>query len=234
MASDYLMSSSDANAVTETIGAENVRRDGASHTTEEERLATLREGRAGAFDELWRAHANRILRITYRITRNREDAEDALQDSFMRAFLHIRDFDGRSSFSTWLTRIAINSSLMILRKRGTATEISLDDAGDRGSAPEGIALADAGPTPESRYAQREREEILHAAIREIRPTIRRALELRKLQEYSLKETAKIMGLSVTAAKSRLHHAQAELRELLRPRRVRRGRGAGRLRFQPAM
>ena len=91
-----------------------------------------RQGNPGAFDDLWQAHAKRILRTTYRITRNREDAEDALQDSFLRAFVHIREFDGRSSFSTWLTRIAINSSLMILRKRGTAVELSIDNPGDRG------------------------------------------------------------------------------------------------------
>ena len=96
-------------------------------------IAAAKRGQTAAFDELWQSHTKRILRTTYRITRNREDAEDALQDSFLRAFLHIKDFDGRSSFSTWLTRIAINSALMILRKKRSALELSIDDPGNHDS-----------------------------------------------------------------------------------------------------
>lgn len=232
MAFDYVTASIEEHPPAEITGMKDLEVGTRFRAEEEEQLAAARHGDPGAFDGLWQAHAKRILRVAHRITRNREDAEDALQDSFLRAFMHIRDFDGRSSFSTWLTRIAINSSLMILRKRGAAVELSLDDAGDRG-APEAVDLADRAPTPESRCAQREREAILRGAISELRPTIRQALELRKLQEHSLKETARIMGLSVTAAKSRLHHAQAELRDLLMPKRIRRGRGAGRFRLRPA-
>jgi RNA polymerase sigma factor (sigma-70 family) len=233
MAFDHMAESIETNSATDNAGTRSIEANNRFGAEENERLAAARRGNPDAFAELWQAHAKRILRTTYRITRNREDAEDALQDSFLRAFVHIRDFDGRSSFSTWLTRIAINSSLMILRKRGTAVEISLDGAGERSGAPEVINLPDRGPTPETRCAQRERDEILRSAIGELRPTIRQALELRKLQEHSLKETARIMGLSVTAAKSRLHHAQVELRDLLKPKRIRRGRGAGLFHLQPA-
>ena len=233
MAFDHVAAAIETNSATDDASILSIEANNRFRAEEDERLAVARQGNPGAFDDLWQAHAKRILRTTYRITRNREDAEDALQDSFLRAFVHIREFDGRSSFSTWLTRIAINSSLMILRKRGTAVELSLDNPGDRGGAPEAINLPDRAPTPETRCAQVERDEILRAAISELRPTIRQALELRKLQEHSLKETARIMGLSVCAAKSRLHHAQAELRDLSKPKRARRGRGAVRFQLQPA-
>jgi len=194
-------------------------------------VAAAKRGEAAAFNELWQAHSKKILRITYRITRNREDAEDALQDSFLSAFAHLRKFDGRSSFSTWLTRIAINSALMILRKRGSATELSIDDP--NGENVEFVRVRDSGPNPEARYAQREREGVLLDAVRSLRPTIRRAIELHKLQERSLKETATMMGVSITAAKSRLHHAKAALRASLTPKRIRRAPGASRFRLLPA-
>src|ERR1700731_4916212 len=91
---------------------------------EDSLLATAKSGEAAAVDTLYRAHAEKLFRTVHRITRNREDAEDAVQDSFLRAFLHLQSFDGRSTFSTWLTRIAINSALMILRKKRNFREIS--------------------------------------------------------------------------------------------------------------
>ena len=179
-------------------------------------VAAAKRGQTAAFDELWQSHTKRILRTTYRITRNREDAEDALQDSFLRAFLHIKDFDGRSSFSTWLTRIAINSALMILRKKRSALELSIEDPGNHDGNPGFPDVPDRAPDPEAHCAQREREGILRGAIRALRPTIRQAIELHKLQEHSLEETAKMMGLSVGAAKTRLHHGKAALRKSLKP------------------
>ena len=222
-----------ANAVVEqNSAADNFRGSRLHHIEGDGLVAAARRGGAAAFNELWQAHSKRILRITYRITKNREDAEDAVQDSFLNAFLHLHSFDGRSSFSTWLTRIAINSALMVLRKRGYATELSIDERGDRG--PSEIAnLRDRDPNPEAHFAQNEREETLRDAIRSLRPTIRRAVELHKLQEYSLKETAVLMGLSVTAAKSRLHHAKAELRASLKPKTIRRRGTTSRFRLLPA-
>jgi RNA polymerase sigma factor (sigma-70 family) len=96
-------------------------------------LAQARRGHSGAFDALCQPHTRRLLRNTYRITRNREDAEDALQDSFMKAFVHINKFDGRSAFSTWLTRIAINSALMIIRKRRSSRLIDMGIPGEPGA-----------------------------------------------------------------------------------------------------
>src|SRR5258707_9623838 len=97
---------------------------------EQELLAAAKCGDAAAFDQLFQPIAKRTFQIVYRITRNREDAEDALQDSFLRAFLHIKTFETRSGFSSWFTRIAINSALTTLRKNRNSLEIPTDDSGN--------------------------------------------------------------------------------------------------------
>ena len=108
-------------------------------------LATAKSGEAAALDTLYRAYAEKLFRTVHRITRNREDAEDAVQDSLLRAFLHLKSFDGRSTFSTWLTRIGINSALIILRKKRNSREISADGSGVDETAWE---VPDSAPNPE--------------------------------------------------------------------------------------
>ena len=120
---------------------------------------------SAAFEEIWRTHAKQILRITRRITNNREDAEDALQDSFLRAHVHLHDFDGRSSIATWLTRIAINSALMILRKRTGAAQVSIENVGAPGAEALALIPADQAPSPEAQYADLEQQAIFRSAIR---------------------------------------------------------------------
>ena len=172
-------------------------------------LATAKRGEAAALDTLYRAHAEKLFRTVHRITRNREDAEDAMQDSFLRAFIHLKSFDGRSTFSTWLTRIGINSALMILRKRHNSREISAHGP----AVDETLWEApDSTPNPERRCAEREQRRILKDAISTLRPTIRRALELQILEQRSMEETAEQIGISVSAAKSRVFHAKAALRK----------------------
>jgi RNA polymerase sigma factor (sigma-70 family) len=180
---------------------------GSRAAAEERLVAAAKEGRAAAFEELCKPLGKTLLPRIYRITKNREDAEDALQDSFLRAFLHIRDFSGRSRFSTWLTRIAMNSALMILRKRRNCLEVSLTEDGSQAcwDVPDGL------PSPEKSCAQREREEILHSAVETLRPSIRRVVQLRQLQERSIKETASVLDISVGAAKARLFQARSALR-----------------------
>lgn len=172
-------------------------------------LATARSGEAAALDTLYRAHAEKLFRTAHRITRNREDAEDAVQDSLLRAFLHLKNFDGRSTFPTWLTRIGINSALMILRKRRNSREISAHGAGVDETPWE---VPDSAPNPEMRCAERERERFLREAIAGLRPRVRRTLEFHTLQDHSLRETAAQIGISVTAAKARFFHAKAALRK----------------------
>jgi len=105
-------------------------RDECEGLDEKKLVAAAKSGQSVAFDVICERLAPRIIRSLLRITKNREDAEDAMQDSFLSAFIHIGEFDGRSAFSTWLTRIAINSALMILRKKRTSHEISLDGPTD--------------------------------------------------------------------------------------------------------
>jgi RNA polymerase sigma-70 factor (ECF subfamily) len=177
-------------------------------------LAQARSGHSEAFDALCQPHTRRLLRNTYRITRNREDAEDALQDSFLRAFLHINKFDGRSAFSTWLTRIAINSALMIIRKRRSSRVTDMGIPGEAGADEFGWDVTDHAANPEQRYAQREIENILASEICALRPTIRAAIEMQQIQEMSTREAAGRMGISVAAAKSRLFHGRVALRSAM--------------------
>jgi RNA polymerase sigma-70 factor (ECF subfamily) len=127
----------------------------------------------------------------------------------------LQKFEGKSSFSTWLTRIAINESLMSLRRRRSLHEVPADDSnGDHGTTL-GLDLTDASPDPEVSYLQKEGARILAAAIRHLRPGMRRAVELRELGELSTRETAGLMGLSVAAIKARVFHARKELGKALR-------------------
>jgi RNA polymerase sigma-70 factor (ECF subfamily) len=180
-----------------------------TNTKDASLLATAKSGETAALDILYRAHAEKLSRTVLRITRNREDAEDAVQDSFLRAFLHLKSFDGRSTFSTWLTRIGINSALMILRKKRNSREISAHGPGVDDTLWE---VPDCTPNPEIRWTEREQRRILRDEISNLRPKIRRALELQILEQRSIEETAAQIGISVSAAKGRVFHAKAALRK----------------------
>ena len=171
-------------------------------------LVVAKRGETAAFDLLYRAYAERILRTVRRITRNDEDAEDAVQEAFLRAFLHIQTFDSRSAFSTWLTRIGINSALMMLRKKRNSREVMPAKDGENESSWETM---DSAPNPEQEYEEQERLRLLRGAIAGLRPSIRRALEIHTLQGRSVEEMASEIGISVCAAKGRLFHARAALR-----------------------
>lgn len=178
----------------------------------EERLVeAAKAGHTAAFAALSERHNQQLVSTALRITRNLEDAEDAVQDALLSAFVHIRRFDGRSSFLTWLTRIAINSSLMILRKKRTSREIAISGGDDGVSEGWAFEIADHAPNPERLYAQSERERMLQKAVLRLRPTLRQVVETQQLQERSLRETAKAMRISVAAAKARLFHAKNTLR-----------------------
>jgi RNA polymerase sigma-70 factor, ECF subfamily len=171
-------------------------------------------GDSDAFVELSKLHSNRLLRTIYQITRNWQDAEDALQDATLRAFSHLKAFEEKSSFSTWLTRIAINSALMVLRKKRGFYEIpfdSGDDSGDNCGCWEPMCPAE---NPESRLARKEREELLREAILRLPLLLREVVELRQARGYSTREIAKALGITSSAVKSRLSRARATLRTLL--------------------
>ena len=180
-------------------------------------VSTAKSGDADAFVELSKRHSNRVFQTTYRITRNRQDAEDAVQDSLLKAFTHLNEFQEKSSFSTWLTRIAINSALMILRKKRVCVEISIDGSDDSGETYERWEPRALTEDPENRLARTEREELLRDAILRLPPVIREAVELRQARQYSTREIAQALGISVPAVKSRLSRAKLALRAALLPR-----------------
>ena len=172
-------------------------------------LSAAKNGETAALDTLYRAHAERLFRTVHRITRNREDAEDAVQDSFLRAFLRLNSFDERSTFSTWLTRIGVNSALMILRQKRNSRGLSAYGPGVDETPWD---VPDSAPNPEIRCAERERESFLHDALAGLRPRTRRTLVFHTLQDHSLQETAALTGISVSAATSRVFHAKTALRK----------------------
>ncbi|MGC1415090.1 MAG: sigma-70 family RNA polymerase sigma factor [Candidatus Acidiferrum sp.] len=189
----------------------NVLSDERRPVTDARLVAIAKMGHKPAFDELYQRHAEKMLHTTRRITRNREDAEDAVQECFLNAFVHLKSFDGRSRFSTWLTRIAVNAALMKLRKNRCRREVPMEASVEASELlPENL-LPDPSLNPEERYAKCERELILRDAIATLRPGIRKAVET-QLQDCSLTETAEILGISATGAKGRLFHARAALRK----------------------
>jgi RNA polymerase sigma factor (sigma-70 family) len=179
--------------------------------TESRLVEAAKSGQSAAFGKLCERYGQQLLRAAHRITRSHEDAEDAVQDAMLRAFVHLGDFDGRSTFGTWLTRIAINSALMILRKKRSSLVTAMGSTQEFGNGALNFEVPDRAPNPERRYAQREEKQILKKAVQRLRPALREVINIQHVQEGSMRETAKAMGISVAAAKARLFHAKAALR-----------------------
>jgi RNA polymerase sigma-70 factor, ECF subfamily len=178
-------------------------------------VAAAQSGDGHAFEVLVERHQSRVRAVAWRFTRVQEDTEDIAQQTFQKAFLHLKQFEGNSSFSTWLTRIAINESLMWLRKKRASREVPIEESGAENETSLPLDPPDPGPSPEDRYSQREWKQILSRAINELSPTIRTAIELRDLGELSTGETAGIMRVSVGALKARLFHGRKKLRVKLK-------------------
>jgi RNA polymerase sigma-70 factor, ECF subfamily len=188
---------------------------GPTEMSEAALISMAKLGNGDAFILLSKLHSNRILPTIYNITRNWHDAEDALQDAMLRAFSHLKDFQEKSSFSTWLTRIAINSALMILRRKRGGYEIPLDGTDDSGDNYERSEVKSAAEDPESALVRKEREELLKDAILQLPQVLRGVVELR-LRGYSTREIAQALRISVPAVKSRITRARLTLRTALLP------------------
>jgi RNA polymerase sigma factor (sigma-70 family) len=181
--------------------------------SEEQLIAAAKTGRQAPFGELCKRHMKQVFHVTRRIIRNREDAEDAAQECFLNAFVHLKDFDGRSQFATWLNRIAINAALMKLRKNRRAREVPIDEPN---SSSEPVAQREFpydAPDPEESCSLRERKQIMVSAISGLRPRARNVVELIHLQEHSIRETAQILGISIAAVKTRMFHAKIKLHRM---------------------
>lgn len=176
-------------------------------------VTAAKSGDTASFEELVNRYERKIFRLTMNITRNREDAEDAMQDAFMKAYSHLNTFQEGSRFYTWLVRIAANEALMRLRKR-RPNQFSLDEPieGDEDVIPREIE--DWGPSPEQRYAQSEMREILNGAMDDLQPDFRVVFVLRDVEGISTEETAGVLGISVAAVKSRLLRARLKMRQKL--------------------
>uniref|UniRef100_Q01Q68 RNA polymerase sigma factor n=1 Tax=Solibacter usitatus (strain Ellin6076) TaxID=234267 RepID=Q01Q68_SOLUE len=182
---------------------------------EESALVTqAREGDTAAFAELVRRYEGKIFRLAQHITQNREDAEDVLQESFMKAYEHLEQFKGDSKFYTWIVRIAVNQALMKLRRRKTDKSVSIDETIDTGEDTVVREIAAWGEDPEQSFSREELGSILDKAIEGLEPLYRSVFVLRDIEELSTEETAEALGLSVPAVKSRLLRARLQLREKL--------------------
>jgi RNA polymerase sigma-70 factor (ECF subfamily) len=176
-------------------------------------VVAAKNGDEQAFETLFKRYQRKTFAVVLRYTRVVEDAEDIVQQSFHKAFVHLCQFQGDSSFSTWLTRIAINEALMFLRRIGAVREVSIDDIRDAGSA-DSLRIPDSNADPETRCSQREEVRILSKAVRNLRPGLRTTIVLRELLELSTSETARRMGLSVGTVKARTFRGKRQLRQKL--------------------
>ncbi|HEX6881504.1 MAG TPA: RNA polymerase sigma factor [Terriglobales bacterium] len=173
-----------------------------------------RKGDIAAFEALVKRYDRNVFRIAQHITQNREDAEDVVQDAFLKAYQNLGQFQGQSKFYTWLVRIAVNEALMRLRRRRPERMVSLDEdvKTEEDSMPREIA--DWSPNPEQQYTQGELKDILSRTIQGLPASFRTVFVLRDVEGLSTEETADALGLSIPAVKSRLLRARLQLRERL--------------------
>jgi RNA polymerase sigma-70 factor (ECF subfamily) len=177
-------------------------------------VARARSGDAAAFTELVNRYERKIYRLAKHITQNDEDAEDVLQEAFLKAYEHLDTFQGNSKFYTWIVRIAVNEALMRLRKRRSDRTVPLDEPIDTGEETVAREIAVWEDNPEQRYSREEMHDILDQAVQTLKPDFRTVFVLRDIEELSTEETAESLGISVPAVKSRLLRARLALREKL--------------------
>jgi RNA polymerase sigma-70 factor (ECF subfamily) len=177
-------------------------------------LERARGGDVRAFSDLVAKYERKIYRLAKHITQNDEDAEDVLQETFLKAYEHFSEFQGNSKFYTWIVRIAVNESLMKLRKRKSDRTVSMDENIDTGEETVVREIAVWDENPEQQYSREEIRGILDEAIDGLKPSFRTVFLLRDVEDLSTEETAEALGLSVPAVKSRLLRARLQLREKL--------------------
>jgi len=173
-----------------------------------------RSGDIGAFESLVRRYDRNVFRIAQHITQNRADAEDVVQDAFLKAYQNLGQFQGQSKFYTWLVRITVNEALMRLRRRRPERMVSIDEDVKTEDDSMPREIADWSPNPEQQYTQAELKDILGKTIQGLPPSFRTVFVLRDVEGLSTEETASALELSVPAVKSRLLRARLQLRERL--------------------
>ena len=177
---------------------------------DDEIVSAAQAGSPGAFAELHAIYSRRLYKTIFAITKCPEDAEDALQETFLRAHVALHTFEGRSNVYSWLTRIAINSALMTLRRRRARPEILFDPQPDSGAETVWFEVKDSSPNPEESYERRQRHLTLMRAIRRLEPQLRTPIWMQTMHGCSMREIGRALNLSVAAVKTRLHRARLEL------------------------
>jgi RNA polymerase sigma-70 factor, ECF subfamily len=185
-----------------------------ANTDEMALVRAAKQGDVGAFEELVRRYDRNVFRIANHITHNAEDAEDVVQDAFLKAYQNLKNFQEQSKFYTWLVRIAVNEALMKLRRRRSDKTVSIDQDIETEEDTIPREIADWSPNPEQQYKQEELKEILSKTIQGLPPSFRTVFVLRDVEGLSTEETAEALDLSVPAVKSRLLRARLQLRERL--------------------
>jgi RNA polymerase sigma-70 factor (ECF subfamily) len=177
-------------------------------------VARAKSGDVNAFSELVTHYERRVFRMAKQITQNDDDAEDVLQETFLKAYTHLDNFQGNSKFYTWLVRIAVNEALMKLRKRRSDKTVPLDEPINTGEDEMVREIAVWDENPEESYSREELSSVLNEAIESLKPAYRTVFVLRDIEELSIEETAEALNLSISAVKSRLLRARLQLREKL--------------------
>ena len=180
-------------------------------------LSLVRASKSGdvvAFEKLVERYDRKLLRIAQNLMHNREDAEEVVQETFLKAFQHLDQFRGDAKFSTWLIRIAMNQALMMLRKLRSGREVSLDKDFQSEEDNLSIDVADWAPNPEELYGAAELREILRNRLKQLHPRLRVVFVLRDIEGLSVQQTAEALNLSVAAVKARSWRARSQLRERL--------------------
>jgi RNA polymerase sigma-70 factor, ECF subfamily len=195
---------------------ENALNLGGANVKDETLVAEAVRGSSAAFEALFQRHYQKMLHVALSRLQNSEDAEDAVQQAFQQAFVHLKSFQGQSRFSTWLTRIAINESLMLLRKRrpghlSIEGHQSLDDENFT------LEIRDTAITPEEQYGQEELRNVLSGAINELRPILKTVVNLTEIGELSTSKTAETLGVRVGTVKARTFRARRLLRDKIAKR-----------------
>jgi len=168
------------------------------------------DGDSAAAQQIFDCHTATLHRIAFRILRNKEDAQDAVQDSLCKAYAKLQSFQGRASFSTWLTRIVINSALMVRRKRNGRPETSLDEILDARPQQLQREIVDAALDPEQLCSETEFRQLLGEQLRQLPPRLRAAFQLRELDGLSASESCRVLGIRKNAFKSRISRARQKL------------------------
>lgn len=183
-------------------------------TDDLELVHASKNGDVAAFEELVKRYDRKLFRIAQNVTHNREDSEDVVQEAFLKAFQHLREFREDSKFSTWLIRITLNQSLMKLRKQRRIKEVPLDDDFQSDGEAFPMEVVDWDPNPEQRYRTSELRDILIKALTQLRPALRTVFVLRDIEGLSIDQTAEVLSSSHAAVKARLYRGRLQLREYL--------------------